>query len=78
MDDPETAVDESDFQVTFAIPSPPSIDLVHRFANSAELPKLALCRQDFRSQPPHHEFMPMPKQSGSHSTLQILLCTFLI
>jgi hypothetical protein len=77
VDDPHTFVNESDFQVTFAIPSTLSIKLDHPFANTAELSKLALYRQDYRCHPSHHEFMPVPKQSCSHAS-QILLCTLLI
>ena len=77
VDDPDTEVDESEFQVNLATPSALGIKLVHPVANSADLPKLASCQQDLRSHSSRHEFMPVPKQSRSHSS-QTLLCTFLI
>jgi hypothetical protein len=77
MDDPETPIDESDFQVSFAIPSIPSIKLVHQLANSIASPKLGLCHQALKSPASSQDFMPVPKQSRSHSILR-LLCTFLI
>ena len=77
IDDPDTAVDESDFQLTLASPSLLSTKLVQPIANVVDLPKLASCGNELRGDLSRHEFMPQPKRSGSHSS-QILLCTFLI
>ena len=77
VDNPDTAVDESEFQVNLAIPSTPSIKCAFPVANSTDLPKLASRQQDLRADLSRHEFMPVPNESCSHFT-QILLCTFLI
>ena len=77
VDDPDTALDESDFQVNLAIPSTLGIRLVHPVANSVDLPKLSLSYQDLRTKPSRHAFMPVPKQTPSRS-IRKLLSTLLI
>ena len=79
VDDPDTAIDESDFQVNLAIPANLSVKLVHPIANSIDSPEIVLCRQDLRVKSSRREFMPVPKQPAAHSnSFQKLLCTFLI
>ena len=77
VDDPDTAIDESDFQTNLAIPAPLDIKLVPPVATSVNLTQPVLCDRDWKANTCLREFTPVPKQSRSHS-LQKRLCTFLI
>jgi hypothetical protein len=79
VDDPDTAIDESEFQVVFLVASQPSVKLVSPLANSLDVPNPVLFTEDLTSKTPSHESMLVPKQTASHShSLHQLLCTFLI
>ena len=77
VDDPDTAIDESEFQLVLATPSPLTIKLVPPLANSVDLPRPASCSQDVKADTFLGDFILVPKQSRSRS-IQKLLCTFLI
>jgi len=77
VDDPDTAVDESDVPVILATPEPLIIKSVPPLSNSVDPPILASYSRESRADLSRYEFMPMSKQSGSYSS-QILLCTLLI
>jgi hypothetical protein len=77
VDDPETVIDESDFQISLAIPAPINSRLVQPIATSVQLPKPSSETPDLRANPSSLEFVLMPKHARAHS-LQKLLCTFLI
>jgi hypothetical protein len=77
MDDPETAFNEADSQVSLA--SSPRINLLGPAASSTPQPMLHPVRRprSLRVHKPVHRLAPMAKQSRPPS-LQKLLCTFLI
>ena len=77
VDDPDTAIDESDFQLTLASPSLINTKLVQPLANAVDLPKPASCSQVLKDNACLHEFITAPRHSRSHS-IQELLCAFLI
>jgi len=77
VDDPATAIDESEFQVFFLVPSPLSIKSVPAFANSLDLLEPVLRSQNFTADTSFLEFMPVPNSWHSPS-LQKLFCTFVI
>ena len=77
VDDPDTAVDESEFQVLFLIPSPLSVKSVPVFVNSLDLTKPVSVSQNLTTGISSAEFMRPPDSCHSPS-LQKLLCTFLI
>jgi hypothetical protein len=76
VDDPDTAVDESDVQITLASPSLVGTKLFQPVAASTDLPKVASCGRELKSDLLANEFMLPRTQSCFPS--QMLLCTFLI
>ena len=79
VDDPDTAIDESEFQVVFMVGSQPSIKSVSPLANSLDLPKPVSCAEDLTTKNLFPRIHAVPERSASHSnSIQKLLCTFLI
>jgi hypothetical protein len=77
VDDPDTAIDESEFQVILATPSPLGCKLLPPLANSVDLARPASHSQNVKAHIFLSDFILVAKQSRSHS-IQKLLCTFLI
>jgi len=77
VDDPDTVIDESDLQLSLAIPTPINSILVRPVAASVKLPKSSFYTADLKANASSLEFVLMPMHARVHS-LQKLLCTFLI
>jgi hypothetical protein len=77
VDDPDTVIDESDLQISLAIPAPINSILVRPVAASVKSPKPSFYTPDLQANTSSLEFELMPKHARVHS-LQKLLCTFLI
>jgi hypothetical protein len=77
VDDPDTVIDESDLQISLAIPAPINGKLVRPFATSVKLSKASFYIPDWKANTSSLEFVLMPKHARVRS-LQKLLCTFLI
>ena len=77
VDDPNTAIDESNVQVNLTVPSTLSLKLIRPVANSIASLTLARWRTNSGDITSFREIASVPRQSRSHS-IQRLLCTFLI
>jgi hypothetical protein len=77
VDDPDTTIDESEFQVIFLVPSPLSIKFLHAVADSLDLLRLVSRSQSLTADTSFVEFMRVPNPWHAPS-LHKLLCTFLI
>jgi hypothetical protein len=77
VDDPDTAVDESEFQVIFLVPSPLSIKSVPVFASSLDGTRPVSLSQNLTTGISYLEFMRVLNSWHSLS-FQKLFCTLLI
>jgi hypothetical protein len=76
VDDPATAIDESDLQVRLAMPAPAAINVAPR-ADSSDLPRLTRAVLIGASHRGLHELSPVMKQHNPRSP-QDLLCSLLL